>query len=148
VVDVMEIQTLRDQRCVDAVRRSFERMLEFYGFCLPASTGDSADLNENISILQSQQFQVRSKKSWARSRDHNHLRITRILRSLKIFGLDSLSHAFYLALLNAIEQHRIPVNQTSLEFWCDADQYNPLADVPCMTSDSVSVTDSDITNKE
>jgi len=60
--------------------------------------------------------------------NHNHLRITRILKSLKLFKLDHYADAFYQALLEAEADERVVscnelgyiVSPTTLEFWAEA----------------------------
>jgi len=50
--------------------------------------------------------------------DHNHLRITRILRSMRVLGLSELSFAFYCALTAVAELSEISEN--SVLFWTRA----------------------------
>jgi hypothetical protein len=59
-----------------AMRKVLERWLRFYGFRL-----------ENDAVVRSLDFAQKSK-NWNRPFNHNHLRITRIIRSLRLFGLD------------------------------------------------------------
>ena len=62
----------------------------------------------------------RDTNSWLRSYNHNHLRITRILHSLKLLTGADASREFYKALLELHEQCGASVNATSLRFWADA----------------------------
>ena len=55
--------------------------------------------------------------AWRASFDHNHLRITRIIRSLRLLAGDAAADAFRDALLSRVAAERIPVNATSLGFW-------------------------------
>ena len=57
------------------MRKSFERMLDFYG--LEYTDGQ---VRETIYFKE-------SLKRWCTPKNHNFLRITRILKSLKLFGL-------------------------------------------------------------
>jgi hypothetical protein len=50
-------------------------------------------------VRPSAHFKRRARASWAASFDHNHLRITRILKSLRIFGLHAHAQAFFDALV-------------------------------------------------
>jgi hypothetical protein len=61
----------------DNMRKSLNLMLGFYGFVL---SGPSIQLSDD--------FGARSA-GWITEQNHNYLRITRILKSLKIFGLES-----------------------------------------------------------
>jgi hypothetical protein len=52
-----------------------------------------------VVVRPSAYFKRRARASWAASFDHNHLRITRILKSLRIFGLHAHAQAFFDALV-------------------------------------------------
>ena len=57
------------------LRAAFERMLTFYGFSLEADArGDGAAVRG-------------ASRNWLHAGDHNHLRLTRMLRSLRVLGL-------------------------------------------------------------
>ena len=58
--------------------------------------------------------------AWRAPFDHNHLRITRIIRSLRLLAGDAAADAFRDALLGRVEAGRIPINATSLRFWREA----------------------------
>jgi hypothetical protein len=76
-----------------SLRQSFERMLRFYGLLLvPGPSG--------IAVTRAPNFNSRAQ-NWLRSGNHNHLRLTRILRSTLILGLAPESKALFHA-LNAI----------------------------------------------
>ena len=59
--------------------RSFQRMLEFYGLRLNA---------EENKIEKNNSFEERSKV-WLVVKNHNHLRLTRIIKSLRLLGLET-----------------------------------------------------------
>ena len=61
------------------MRSSFMRMLVFYGFKLIEE--------DPLRVVPSESFIERSR-NWLRLSNHNHLRITRILRSLRLVGLE------------------------------------------------------------
>ena len=69
----------------DQLRTSFARLLRFYGFALDLSTG--------IRIAAASNFPERAKV-WLTRGNHNHLRITRILKSLTALGLREEAQAF------------------------------------------------------
>jgi len=69
-----------------ALRRSFDRMLAFYGF---AWKGER--------IVESPLFAKRCS-IWLNPGNHNHLRLTRMLRSLSILGEKQAAHALFDAL--------------------------------------------------
>ncbi|KAL1801044.1 hypothetical protein ACET3X_001386 [Alternaria dauci] len=62
---------------------------------------------------------------WAVRFDHNHLRITRILRSLRVLGLEKEYKAFFAALERAYDDPMTSISEQSMGFWRSAID-NPL----------------------
>ncbi|KAF1998442.1 hypothetical protein P154DRAFT_524134 [Amniculicola lignicola CBS 123094] len=58
--------------------------------------------------------------NWAVYFDHNHLRITRILRCLRVLGLQEEAEAFYSALKWTYEYPEVRINEKSMIFWTRA----------------------------
>lgn len=79
------------------LRAAVARMRQFYGL-----TPETAD----------------RPKSWARSADHNHLRLTRILRSLTLLGLGAEARELYAA----ISAFDAEVPERTRQFWLHAIQ--------------------------
>jgi len=57
---------------------------------------------------------------WLRPHDHNHLRITRIIRSLRLLSGDAAADAFREAVLWRVEATRAPVSARSRGYWLTA----------------------------
>ena len=76
------------------VRRAFCRMAAFYGFSV---TDDHIERAGNYRLRASH---------WAAQATHNDLRITRILRSLMLFGLSTEARLFYDAAMEAVQEYR------------------------------------------
>ena len=74
---------------------AFERMLEFYGF---APEGDA--------VVQGPRFAAASR-NWLHAGNHNHLRLTRILRSLRVLGMEGEAAGLWEAL------HALCVRETA-----------------------------------
>lgn len=108
------------------LRDSFIRILSFYGFELQQS-GDSA------KVIRGPHFSVASR-NWLRRSDHNHLRITRIIRSLRVLGLEAEATAFYDALREVFDAHKGHIGQKSMMFWTRAIS-RPLHLAPDLDSD-------------
>ena len=58
------------------------------------------------------------QKHWISKGNHNYLRITRIITSLKIFNLEKEAILFYEALLNL--SHTEKIDEKSLKYWENA----------------------------
>jgi len=93
VLTATETAAIRaDPRAVETIKAATERMLQFY----------------------------RDTRWWLTSHDHNHLRITRILHSLRLLVGPDETTAFYKAILALHETAEAPVNTRSLHYWADA----------------------------
>jgi hypothetical protein len=93
VLTSAEIEAIRsDLRALATLKTATERMLRFY----------------------------RDTRCWRTSHDHNHLRITRILHSLRLLVGPEEAKAFYMAILALNEEAGVPVNTRSLHYWAEA----------------------------
>lgn len=95
----------------DRLRQAFLRMLRFYGLAWTDGTGPNVSRAGNFAILS---------HNWLSPMNHNHLRLTRILRSLRLLGLEAESQALFRA-LDAIHQE-FPgrITERTFEYWRDA----------------------------
>lgn len=96
----------------DRLRQAFQRMMRFYGFRQMNSPA-------GIVIERAPDFGVRAQ-NWLWPMNHNHLRLTRILRSTLLLGLGAESKALFHA-LNALYREfpdRIPARTHA--FWSSA----------------------------
>ena len=62
----------------------------------------------------------RATDHWLTPLDHNHLRITRIIRSLRLLLGDAEADAFRTAVLDRVRATSAPVNSRTLAFWAAA----------------------------
>jgi hypothetical protein len=62
----------------------------------------------------------RSTHDWLMPNDHNHLRITRIIRSLRLLVGDAEADAFRDDILERVEATRAPVSVRSRGYWATA----------------------------
>lgn len=96
------------------LRESLVRMASFYGFeVVLASAGTQFSIQEGSNFQRKSGF-------WIRSFDHNHLRITRIIRCLRVLGLEAEAEEFYRALVKAAAPkpgRNGGVNPRTLMFW-------------------------------
>ena len=59
-------------------------------------------------------------RHWLRSHDHNHLRITRIIRSLRLLVGDEAADAFRAGIRALAAEAGAPINSATLRFWDEA----------------------------
>ena len=62
----------------------------------------------------------RDTDHWLAASDHNHLRITRIIRSLRLLRGDDYADAFRAFVLARVGTADAPVNGLSLRYWREA----------------------------
>jgi len=84
---------------------SFDKMLGFYGF-----------ERNNMSIVRSNLWEERSR-NWLRPGNHNHLRLTRILKSLSILGLKDHAHALFEALNTVFSENSNVISAATMGYW-------------------------------
>ena len=94
--DIEELQSSETSR--DNVKRALIRFTKFLGILAPA--------NE------------KRQKSWCHTGNHNLLRITRAIRSLRLFGLEKQAQKFHEVVTNIGKQYNIAKNTFS--YWDDA----------------------------
>lgn len=98
-----------DPKILAGLRDGFNRMLSFYGL----------EWN-GTDIIKSANWDMRCP-NWAWKPTHNDLRITRILHSLTLFGLNSDALAFLTFLENMIQESSLGSSRrVALAYWQDA----------------------------
>jgi hypothetical protein len=93
--------------------RSLDIMLRFYGLQLRRAH------NGNLVVEKRPEFTSR-KAAWLNPGNHNHLRLTRILTSTAMLGLDREALALQHCLVDLAHEHPKAVTQTTLRFWEEA----------------------------
>ena len=88
------------------LRASFLRMLRFYGLEL-----DSGKVKAAADFRS---------KVWLTPGNHNHLRITRILKSLRILGLEQDAGAFFDCLTEIYTSHPGAISSETWRYWQSA----------------------------
>lgn len=79
----------------------FIRMVQFYGF------------NIECDMITPLKIESDEAPLWIRRFNHNMLRITRILRSLRLLGLEEYSVIFY----NALSKYKDLVGEDTFGYW-------------------------------
>ena len=109
LLDAATLERFRTDPTIRAnLLHSFGVMLRFYGFRREEGTGQ---------LVPADNFAARADE-WLWPGDHNHLRITRILKCLTLCGLKSEAQAFLDALSALPDQER--VSDDSRWYWKDA----------------------------
>jgi hypothetical protein len=104
------IAGFRDDSTLQAhLRRSLALMLAFYGLEL-------VDDGAAVKVIRAAAFDRRSRE-WLRPGDHNHLRLTRILTSLRLLGLEAHGAALYACLAEIARDHPDRVSSATVGFW-------------------------------
>lgn len=86
--------------------KSFQVMLSFYGFTLAP----------DVSITPDAEFAMKSGR-WISIRNHNYLRISRILGSLALLGLPEHARALHRALQEVYRTRAQDIGPETLVFW-------------------------------
>lgn len=87
--------------------RAFARMASFYAFNVSGT-------KEEPTLQPKESFVKLARQTWLTRMDHNHLRITRIIRCMRILGLETAATNFYDALR---KNEGGKVSERSLMYW-------------------------------
>jgi hypothetical protein len=93
------------------LRRSFERMLAFYGLAL--ESGDPCRVTRRADFAG-------HAGNWLRPGNHNHLRLTRILKSARLLSLPSEARALFACLEQIYASQPGAITVETLRFWRSA----------------------------
>lgn len=112
LVSQEDIAAFRSDRVLQSnLRKSFARALAFLGLALA----------EDGAIVEGANFSARIAEVWA-APNHNWLRITRILRSLRILGLKAESEELYSRLEEFHHSGRFRIAADTFRYWKEAVQ--------------------------
>lgn len=106
-----------DPELREKVKESFVRILKFFEFEL-----SEEDYQDEHSIIPGWKMPVVTPKRkfflWLRAFNHNMLRATRVIKSLRLLGLDAEAAAFY----KCLEGFQARVSGNTFEYWRAAAQ--------------------------
>ncbi|WP_194438867.1 opioid growth factor receptor-related protein [Vibrio fluminensis] len=103
--DIAEFASNQNAREAHLV--SLDMMLDYYGF---VREGAQVRAREELTL---------ARHEWPKPKNHNQLRITRILRSLYLLGNQETAHSFYHALVSAAKQFDT-IDDVVLGHWSSA----------------------------
>lgn len=102
------------------LRQSFRRILAFYGLEQRISATSLGSIEDVVlEIVKAPNFD-KASRSWVTLFDHNHLRITRIIRCLRVLGLEQEAEAFFHTLESVYQSCGGKISKRSLTFWTRA----------------------------
>ena len=115
LIDRVTLVAFRDRPELRArLKESFLRMLSFYGLELVEYSDGSMEVKRGTHFAG-------ASRNWISSSNHNYQRITRILGSLKILGLEAEALAFYLCLQEKIyTTHQDKIPGRTMQIWTEA----------------------------
>lgn len=117
VLNDIQIQEFhRNKQLKSQLVESFKIILGFYGF-------EYKQQKRSIIIDKSDDWNAR-KSVWLSRGNHNFLRITRILKSMRILGLQKQALAFYFVLKEIYQTDEgTVIGAGTFEYWTDAAGY-------------------------
>lgn len=118
ILDEQTVLFFRQSRQLQtSVLRTLKRMLSFYGFDAVDKGWDDYE-NTLLTITPKSDCQP-GFSHWVKNKDHNHRRITRIIRSLRLLGLGGAATDFFNAVI-AVQNQRNVISKATIEFWTAA----------------------------
>jgi hypothetical protein len=108
VLSEQDIRAFRGSEVLkDTLRKAFLKMLDFYGL----------EFHEK-QVVRSANWDQR--KGWLTPYNHNLLRVSRILTSLRLLGLQDCAHSLYSALEELYREHADRIGSETWQFWTQA----------------------------
>lgn len=94
------------------LRRSFEKLLDFFGFSIINNGGHARIIAASNAVTRHPQ--------WITPGNHNYLRLTRIMKSLRLLGEAELADALRTTLEHIGEQHGETIGEETVRYWREA----------------------------
>lgn len=98
-----------DKEIQKRLLKSFSIMMNYYGLAFDEEAG---------KIERAKDFEKRS--GWLFPDNHNYLRITRILKSMKLLGFPEISKVLFGALEGLYKEYRIYIGPKTWKYWSDS----------------------------
>jgi opioid growth factor receptor-like protein len=109
--DILEFNA--DKGLRSRLTEALNVMLHFYGLNLVEHA------NGGVQVVRDSFFETR-RQNWLKLRNHNFLRITRILKSLCLLGLHGHAQAFYECLSLIYRENETIIGEDTFEYWRNA----------------------------
>lgn len=114
---VQEMEIIQaDPELQAKIKKSFLKFLDFLGLVLTSETADRAEIGDMAPTEKRPDPQW-----WMKKFNHNMLRVTRVLKAMRLAGMSKYSDALYVALTNHIGKF----SSNTLSHW-DHAAFQPL----------------------
>lgn len=111
------------------MKKSFSKYISFLGLKIDSKNADISNENDNILIIiPANNFNERFK-IWGTKNNHNFKRITRVLTSMRLFGLTRYSFALLNCLMKINKKYEF-VDDKTTDYWLNACIYNKAGKAP------------------
>jgi hypothetical protein len=126
--EVVSDEELRKREQAKDVAKLAETNKEKKGTNVPSNVDKTSDDTAQtapedslagFNVIRAAHFRSVSR-NWAVRMDHNHLRISRVLRCLRVLGLEKECEAYYSALQDVYNDPKISIGERSMEYWTKA----------------------------
>ncbi|KAK1057678.1 hypothetical protein LTR12_007209 [Friedmanniomyces endolithicus] len=129
-----------DEELQEKMRSAWHMMMAFFGWEI-ATEEMAEDARVRVGYpVPRRNFRDLAEQSWLQHSNHNQLRITRIIRSMRILGLFEEAQMMTSALMDADEAAQNVVNPETLKIWFDT-SIRPVCYPPTFQKDDVPVCD-------
>ena len=86
---------------------------------------DNTDIQDKVIealnlMIKFYRFGESGTKHWTSPRNHNYLRLTRMIKSLKLLGLQEHANSLYEKLCEEYEGNRYKIGEITKEYWDEA----------------------------
>ena len=110
ILDFDRIELFRDDdRLQGNLIKAFKRMLSFYGLSCQEAV-------ENITIGRTPDYPKKAQ-NWLTHYNHNYLRITRMLKSMRLLGCDRYARALFEILTQIYNENKDPIGTETYRYW-------------------------------
>ncbi|KAK5745016.1 hypothetical protein LTR17_001767 [Elasticomyces elasticus] len=110
---------LTRQELRDRMLQAWKRMMAFYGWNVVDDGEESTVVFNSASITPRDDFLLKAQETWLVRDNHNHMRISRMIRSMRILGLYQQAQAMLNALIQANNAAGFVVKLATTIIWFD-----------------------------
>lgn len=98
-------------KAIQRMKKAFTRMMKLYGFQVIYGMAD----NKIENVISHRKWHY-----WITFNNHNYKRISRILKSLRLMGLNEEAEKFFVVLENLYNSYSFEIGKKAYSYWCAA----------------------------